>query len=258
MRKTLLATATILGFAGPAGAQTLATIGGVPITMEQVTAADPAAKTDAATRNKVLIALVNRQAVINEAKKSGITQSPDYKAALAQAEDNIAINLTVKNFAASHPVSDQQISDAYNKLFSQPAPEEYRFREILVSSFKDGQSIIADLKSGQEFSILAAKTSQDKSATIGGEVGWQIATQLQAPLLQTLQTMKVGQVAGPVSVPQGFVVLQLLDTRTSPKPTLDQIKPQLTTAIQQQEWIDQVVKWRTAQGAKLIVPLAGG
>lgn len=258
MRKSFFIMIATAGLIHPAFAQTLAKVGGVSITLEQVIAADPAAKTDPAIRNKVLIALVNRQAVLNDAKKIGLEQTPDYQTALAQAKENILINLEAKNFAAANPISDQQISDEYNNIFSKPAPDEYRFREILVASFADAQSVITELKAGQSFSILAAKTSTDQSAAIGGEVGWQVATQLSAPILKTLKTMQVGQIAGPISLPQGYVVIQLLGVRLAPKPALDQVKAKISAALQQQEWIDQVIKLRKAQGAQLIVPLAGG
>jgi peptidyl-prolyl cis-trans isomerase C len=257
MRKILLLAVAATVFSGPAFAQTVAKVGGVSITLAQVIAADPAAKTDAATRNKVLVALVNRQAVLNEAKTSGLTQTSAYKAALAQAEANITINLEAQNFIEQNPVSAQKLAATYQTVFNKPAPVEYRFRQIMVSSFAAAQTIIGNLKNGQDFSILAAQDSQDASANVGGEVGWQIATQLPAPILQAFKTMKVAQVAGPISLPQGYDVVQLLGTRSAPKPTLDQVKGQLTNALQQQEWVAQIVKLRNAQGAQLIVPISG-
>jgi peptidyl-prolyl cis-trans isomerase C len=258
MRKLLLLVIAAIGFAEPAAAQTLAKVGGVPITLQQVVAADPAAANDPAARNKVLVVLVNRQAALNEAKSSGIDQTPDYKRALAQAEQNILLSVMANNFIAAHPISDQQVATTYNEIFNKPAPEQYRFRQIVVSSYSAAQSVITDIKNGQDFSILAATMSEDQSAEVGGEVGWRLASQLPAPILVAMKTLKPEEVAGPISFSQGYVVIQLLGMRPAPKPALDQVKPQIVNALQQQEWISQVVKWRAAQGAQLIVPLSGG
>jgi peptidyl-prolyl cis-trans isomerase C len=249
----LLATSVAV----PAFAQTVARVGGVSITMGQVIAADPAAKTDPVARHNALIALINRQAVLNEARDSGLTKSAVYKAALAEADENILINLSARNYIQDHPISDQQISDAYKAVFDKPAPDEYRFRQITVASYSSAKTILTDLKNGQDFSILAEAMSQDTSADLGGEVGWQLATRLPAPILKAIKNLKVSEVAGPISIPQGYAVIQLLATRGAPKPTLDQVKGQLTNALEQQEWVNEIIKLRKAQGAQLIVPLSG-
>ena len=104
--------------------------------------------------------------------------------------------------------------------------------------------------------MLAAEKSQDpQTAAMGGEAGWLASTQLLAPILKTVKSLKVGEVTGPVAVPKGYVVLQLLGTRAMPKPTLDEVKQQLTEGLRQQAWNAYVIKLRTEQGARLIVPL---
>jgi hypothetical protein len=35
------------------------------------------------------------------------------------------------------------------------------------------------------------------------------------------------------------------------------VKGQLTNALEQQEWVNEIIKLRKAQGAQLIVPLSG-
>jgi peptidyl-prolyl cis-trans isomerase C len=256
MRTRLLAAATAVCLPGAALAQVLAQVGGVSITQQQVVAADPAAAKDKAVRDRVLLTLINRQAVLNAAERTGIKNTPEYKRALKQAGDNIAIELMARQFTASHPVTDKNIEDTYQKLVNQPAPEQYRLAEIITDSYQSAQAAIAEIKGGKPFSMVAAETSQDaQTAALGGETGWVAASQLLAPILKAVQPLKVGEVTGPVAVPKGFAVLQLLGKRPAPKPPLDQIKPQLTTAVQQQEWNTYVIKLRSEQGAHLVVPL---
>jgi peptidyl-prolyl cis-trans isomerase C len=256
MRKALLVVLVVAGLSSAAYAQTLAQVGGVSITLEQVVAANPAAKGDMIIRNQVLITLINRQAILNEAAKLGIEKTPEYAQALKDDEVNLVIRMMVERFTKANPVTDKDLEAGYKKAFDKRFPEEYRLREILVDSFKAAEAAIQELKAGKSFSILAAEKSQDTpTAAIGGELGWQVATALPAGILKAVKTMKVEQVAGPISIPQGFVVIQLLGERPTPKPTLDQVKPQLVTAIQQQAWIEHVIKLRTEQGAHLIVAL---
>ncbi len=256
MRKLLLAAAVAAGLPGAAQAQVLAQVGGVSITLQEVVAADPAAAKDAAARNKTLLTLINRQAVLNAAERTGIKNNPEYKRALKQADDNLVIQLMARQFTASHPVTDKNMADAYHKIFDTPAPEQYRLRQIITDSYQAGQAVIAEIKGGTSFSIVAADKSQDaQTAALGGEVGWVAAPQLLAPILKAVQPLKVGEVTGPLAVPKGFAVLQLLGKRPAPKPTIDQIKPQLTATVEQQQWDQYVIKLRSEQGAHLVVPL---
>jgi len=251
----LIATAAL---AWPTYAQSLAEVGGVPVTLRQVIAANPQSATDARVRNQVLIALVNRQAVLNEAKRTGLESKQEYKAELLQDQESLLINLMVNDFTAAHPVSSQQISETYERVFSGPMPEQYRYRQIVVSSFSDAEAAIALLKGGKDFSMVAEDFSEDQSADLGGEVGWQLETQIPAPILRTLQTMQIMQITGPLSIPQGYVIIQLCGRRSAPKPTLDQVRDKITRALEEQKWIEYVVKLRSEQGAHLLVPISGG
>lgn len=256
MRKIILAGVGVLGFGlvvQQAKAQVLAQVGGVNITLQQVEAANPATATDSKLRMETLITLVNRQALLNQAQRSGLTNSVAYKNALQQASDNVTIDLMVQTYFKDHPVSTETVRAEYNKLMQRPLPQEVRLREILLPSYAAANSVISALKEGQDFSVLAEAQSIDKaSGQLGGEVGWQPETDLRAQVLKTIQKMKVGTVAGPISVPDGYAVIQLLGTRTAPKPSFDQLKENITKQIQQHEWINYIIKVRNEQHAHLV------
>jgi peptidyl-prolyl cis-trans isomerase C len=241
----------------PAAAQVVAEVGGVSITRQQVLAANPAAASDKAAYNNALITLINQQTLMNEAKRQGILNQPEYKTALAQAEINIAANLLAQNYFKTHPISEQDIVKTYNELASKPAPEEYRFRLILVKTYAQAEAALQDIRNGKDFSDVAAAVSLDSSAPLGGEVGWQLAPQIQAPLLGALKNLKPSQVTGPLAVANGYVILQLLDQRQAPKPSLAQVHDQIKTSLEQQAWNQEILRLRTAQGARLITPLPG-
>lgn len=261
MMKSRIVTAAIvagLSCCTAAYAQTLAKVGGVPISLQQVIAANPAARTNKKVQEQVLLALINRQAILNDAHKAGLENTAQYKNAISQAEENVLIQMTAQRFAKAHPVTPAELQAGYNKAFGKPMPEEYRLREILVPTAKEADSIIGEIKHGKSFSSLAFQNSKDtQSGAMGGEIGWQVATTIYAPVLKVLKMMKIGQVSGPISTPSGFVIIQMLDKRVTPKPTLEQVKPTLTKDITQQAWIKHIIKLRSAQNAHLVIPLGG-
>lgn len=258
MRKTALIAVLTLGLISPAWGQTLAKVGGVAITMHDVVQANPKAKTNTKLRQRVLIALVNRQAVLNAARKEGVDKSAEYRQDVASAQQNILISLMAKKYEAAHPVTEKAIKAKYDSVFSKKSPTQYRLREIVTTSFKSAKDALDKIRHGADFSIVAAEMSTDQStAELGGELGWQFASRLPAPILKVVRTLKIKQVAGPISVPQGDAVVQLLGKRSAPKPSLEQVKAQIKKALAQQDWVHHVLKLRAQQGAHLIVPLSG-
>ncbi len=256
MRMTLLAAAVLAGLSSAAHAQVLAEIGGVSITLNDVIAANPAAAKDQQVRNSTLVTLINRQAVLNAAAKTGIDKTPDFKRELKQATDTLIIQATAKKFTDSYAVTDKDIEAKYKDIFDKPPPEQYRLRTITSESYDAAQNALNEIKNGASFSNVAAERSQEaQTAALGGETGWLMDKQLLAPILKTVQDMKVGEVVGPVSVPNGYVVLQLMGKRPAPKPTLEEAKQQLIATIKQQAWDKYVLKLRTDQGARLVTPL---
>lgn len=258
MRKAALVALVMIGLASAARAQTLAQVGGVSITLQQVVKADPAAKKDAKLRQKVLIALINRQAVLNAARKSGLDSTDAYKDEIDKAKENVIISMMAKKYDESHPVTEKAIKVRYDSLFGKPAPQQYRLREILTDTYKEAHEAMDRIKHGEDFSVVAADVSKDKaSAQLGGELGWQFAARLPAPILKAVRRLKTGQVAGPISVPQGDAVIQLLSERKAPKPSLDEVKDRIKDQLRQENWVKHVVKLRSEQNAHLIVPLSG-
>ena len=258
MSKALLAGLGVMMFTVPAYAQTLAKVGGVPITLQQVIAANPAAKTNKKIRQSTLFGLINRQAVINAADREHLQDSAAYKDLVAQAKTHILINLAAQNYVKAHPIKPAQVKQEYDKIFGKPMPMEYRLRVIQVATYKDAKSALDQIRKGKSFSVVAAEVSEDKgSAQVGGELGWQIATHLAAPVLKTVKTMKVGQVAGPVALSKGFSLIQLLGERQTPKPSFDDVKAKITSEMEQREWIQHIIKMRTEQNAHLVIPISG-
>lgn len=258
MSKTLLAGLGIMMFTLPAYAQTLAKVGGVPVTLQQVIAANPAARSNKTDRQNTLIALINRQAAINEAENLHLENTTAYKNNITEIKDNTLINLDAQRYIKAHPIKPIQIKQEYEKIFGQPMPMEYRLRVIQTATYKDAKVALDQIRHGKSFSVVAAKVSEDKAnAQIGGELGWQVATHLAAPILKTVKTMKAGQVAGPVALSKGFSVIQLLGERQLPKPSFNEVKVKIMNGMVQHEWIQHIIKLRSEEHAHLVIPLSG-
>ena len=147
------------------------------------------------TQRKVIDETINRKLLLDEAKKSGLDKTDEYKAALEELKNNLALDLWMKRIFDNIKVSDSEISDFYNKNKAEFAvPAQVRAKHILVATEKEANDIIAALKGLKDdalvkkFEELAKSKSTDQgSAVNGGELGWfgqsQMVNLLQTPHL---------------------------------------------------------------------------
>jgi len=105
-----------------------------------------------------------------------------------------------------------------------------------VDKEEDAKAIIAKLKAGSKFEDLAKQSKDTGSAANGGDLDWANPASFVKPFADALVALKKGQVTEtPVKTQFGYHVIELEDTRPAKVPTLDEVKPQITEALQQKK-----------------------
>ena len=99
---------------------------------------------------------------------------------------------------------------------------EYRVGEIFIpvedpANTADAQrfaeTVIAELRRGAAFAVVAAQFSQNQTALQGGELGWVQPNQLDPGVARLVAEMPVGAISNPVKVPGGFSIATLQGKR---------------------------------------------
>ncbi len=72
-------------------------------------------------------------------------------------------------------------------------------------------TVIAQLRQGAPFPIVAAQFSQAQTALSGGDLGFVQLSQLDPSVASTVQQMPIGAISNPIRVPGGYEIVQLED-----------------------------------------------
>lgn len=180
--------------------------------------------------------LINREILIQEADKLGLTTSPEVKNQVEIARQSIAIRALVQDFLKKHPVSDADIKAEYDKFKSQAGDKEYHARHILVDKEEDAKAIIAKLKGGAKFEDLAKQSKDPGSAANGGDLDWASPASFVKPFSDAMTSLQKGQITEtPVKTQYGYHVIKLEDVRAAKIPTMEEVKPQIAEALQQKK-----------------------
>ena len=191
----------------------VATVDGQPVTEAQVIAANPAAKNNPAVMHSTAEVLIDRTLLEQKAKVAGIENSDAFRQTMAKNRENLLISLYLKQYFTRHPITKAEIRARYDEIVKNAPKREYRLREIIVANDADAQKILADLRKGESFSNLAATHSQGPNPVLGGELGWLSKEQIPAPILARLAGLTPLEVLGPLSVPEGFAIVQFMGER---------------------------------------------
>ena len=190
--------------------------------------------------------LVGREVLMQEAEKQGFSKNDTVKQQIENARQAIIINALVGDFVKKNPVKDADIKAEYDRFVAQSGDKEYHVRHILLATEAEAKDVIAKLKGGAKFEDLA-KTSKDTgSAANGGDLDWAAPSSFPKVFSDAFVALQKGQVTQtPVQTPNGFHVIKLDDTRAAKLPTLEEVKPQITEALQQkklQAYQEEMVK----------------
>jgi peptidyl-prolyl cis-trans isomerase C len=197
--------------------------------------------------------MIRFELVIQEAKKLGLDKKPDILQQIDTATQQVLLSAFVRDYADSHPISDDVLKQEYDKLKAKLGDKEYNARHILVETEAEAKDIITQLEQLNEkrtkkskkadkpetldskFGELAAKSKDTGSAENGGSLGWSAPSNFVAPFAEAMTALKKGEYTKtPVKSQFGWHVIKLDDVRDLKAPPFDEVKPQLQQRLQQQ------------------------
>ena len=132
-------------------------------------------------------------------------------------------------------ITDEALQAAYNEKYAKaPDTTEYSAAHILVADEAKAKDLKAQIDGGANFAELAKTNSTDTSSAVnGGDLGWFGTGVMVKPFEEAVVSLKPGAVSAPVKTDFGWHIIKLNETRLATKPTLDQVKQDLSAEIEQ-------------------------
>ncbi len=236
------AAALVAMLAAPAMAQNIAIVNGKAV---------PKARADVLTQQvaksgrpitpeieaQIKEEVIAREIFLQEAQKSGLDATDDFKNQMELARQTILIRDLFAKWQEKNPVTDAEVKAEYDKFAAANGGKEYKARHILVDKEADAKDIIARLKKGAKFEDIAKKQSKDTgSGANGGDLDWANPSSYVPEFTEGLVKLKKGQLTEvPVKSQFGYHVIRLDDVRDAQLPPFEQVKPQIAQQLQQQK-----------------------
>lgn len=140
----------------------------------------------------------------------------------------------IVNSITSAPVSDEDIQAAYDARFEGVEPDtEFNASHILVATEEEANEVKTLIDDGADFAETAQERSTGPSGPSGGELGWFGAGMMVPEFEAAVMTLEAGEVSDPVQTQFGWHVVQLNETRETELPTVEELRSELASEIQQ-------------------------
>lgn len=173
--------------------------------------------------------LVGMVVVAQAAEKAHVDADPLIRKRLTLSRDQI-LQDAYFNSIAHKEITKEKLQAAYAQYAKDaPKQEEIKARHILVSSQKEAEDIIAQLKKGADFATLAKEKTIDPSGkTSGGDLGWFTKDEMVPEFANAAFALKKGEFTQtPVHTEFGWHVIQVEDRRPAKALPYDQEAPRL-------------------------------
>src|SRR5215217_3342181 len=144
-------------------------------------------------------------------------------------------------------VSDQEITDYYNKNKSRFAtPETRDLNVVLTEKEGDAKKALGELKDGKPFKTVAKKYSIDEaSKSQGGKLPAVAKGQQEKALDEAVFKAQKGKITGPVKTQFGYYVFEVTKVKKASQQTLEESKESIRAQLKsqkEQKALDKFVK----------------
>ncbi|MCZ4261271.1 peptidylprolyl isomerase [Limimaricola sp. G21655-S1] len=241
MIRTLPAAALMAGFATMASAQqasdVVATVNGTEITLgEMIITRSQLPQQYQQLPPETLFQGILDQLIQQQVLADTLEGTPARVELALQNQRRSLLAGEAINAMMQEEVSDEALQEAYDEAFADAEPvQEYNASHILVETEEEAQAVLERLAAGEDFAEVAKEVSTDPgSGAQGGSLGWFAEGMMVEPFQAAVAELEKGEMTEtPVETQFGFHVIRLDDTRTQEPPSLDEVREDLASQIQQ-------------------------
>lgn len=238
--------------------EVVATVDGTPIRYSDLAMADEEmgaalAQLEPQVRFQYLLGmLIDRRVVAMEAREKHVDDDPAVQRRQEYYGEK-ALRDVYWVQLMQDKVTDEAIEAWYRKnIVSAPAEREAHARHILVESEEQAEKIAAEIKDGKNFDEAAAEHAREGASPDDSDLGWFRREEMVPEISDVVFSMKPGEVSGPVQTQFGWHVIQLVEFRDLPKPTIEEAHEEIVRKIARDEGQKLMEKLRSDAKIEII------
>lgn len=201
--------------------------------------------------------MINTDLLTDAAYAAGLLENEAVQDRLKQTEAQLVREFYVRQMIEGQITEDKLRARFEEFLFETPRQTEVKARHILVDDQAKANELIQELNDGAEFADLAAEHSTGPSAERGGDLGYFTARDMVPAFAEAAFSLDPGQITQePVKTQFGWHIIKMEDRRKQPKPSFEEVEPQLRAQMTESILQEKLAELREAENVTLNLPQA--
>ncbi len=180
---------------------------------------------ESAEFNEILDQLIDIKLMAMEALDRSLDEEPEARHRLTTARDNILGNILLEHIA-DEEIDEASVRRMYEEQVSLLVLEnEARVRHIQAPTKEAIEKVVAELKAGGDFIVVAARRSTDQVTRMdGGDLGYMTADDATPEFAKVIRETPAGGISKPFEDAQGWHVVKIEELRKAQPPTIDKLR----------------------------------
>jgi peptidyl-prolyl cis-trans isomerase C len=176
------------------------------------------------SRKLVLDELIRQQLVVADAKKTGLSNSTEIKAAIEEFERTLIVREVAAKITGDITVTDEEINQFYveNKE-ALIEPIQMKVRTIVLDTQPKANELLIQILQGTDFVEIAKQNSIAENAAEGGDLGW-ISDVPFAEMANAIIPLAAGDVSSVFRGPDGFYIVKVEDKKGGEQIPLENVE----------------------------------
>lgn len=202
--------------------------------LERVMSVRGVGEEDHEQMRQLLDELIRMQAVANAARDEGLADDAEVRAELRLGELQTLYRHYINRAQRAEPVTDEAIEEVYRAQLERSGDTQYRIEFITYGDQAAAMRAIERVEQGQaDFQAL-----EEQARAEGLQVdapGWIDRSQVPETFAAALPDVEAGAVVPvPLETPQGWHVVQVVETRALDAPALEEVREGIARSLLQQ------------------------
>lgn len=188
--------------------------------------------------DEILDELIEVKLLAMEALGRGLDEDPEARHRLNTARDNILGNILLEHVAAEE-IDEPAIRKMYEAqvaLLEPQMEDEAHVRHILAPTKDAIDKIAAELKTGVDFAVLAARRSSDMDTRLdGGDLGYMTAAEATPEFARVIREVPESGVSRPFEDKAGWHIVKIEQVRKRRPPSLEDLRETIERYLKSQQ-----------------------
>ena len=128
---------------------------------------------------------------------------------------------------------------------------QYRLQHILIKNIPGkeseaaakAQEVLAKIKEGADFSLLAKEYSEDPNTPVSGDLGFLEKDELMPEMKEIVETLKAGEVSGVIKTRLGYEIIKVGAIKEASAKGFDEVKEEITQKLFQDKFASAYNQW---------------